>query len=446
MPLKRVFDTWWPLAMSWLLMSLELPALSAVIARLENPEVHLAAYGGIVFPLALIIEAPIIMLLSASTALSKDWASYLKLRNYMLWAGASLTILHIAVAFTPLYYVVVVGLIKAPTEIVEPARVGLMIMTPWTWSIAYRRFNQGVLIRFGHSGAISTGTLIRLGTDFTILLIGILIGTFPGIVVATSAVALSVIAEALYVAIRIIPVRRHELIPAPKIDPPLSYQAFASFYIPLALTSLLTLIVQPLGSAAISRMPHALESLAVWPVVNGLIFLLRSLGIAFNEVVVALLEEPLSTRNLWRFTKFIAFGTTAFMLVITMTPIAEFWFGRLSALSAELSQMALEGLWFAVPLPALAALQSWYQGAILQSRKTVGIPEAVVVFLATIGIFLWAGVAWGRVAGLYVGILAFSAAMITQTIWLWFRSRPAIKAVRTRDELILAESGINKTL
>jgi hypothetical protein len=351
-----------------------------------------------------------------------------------------LTILHIAIAFTPLYYFVVEGLIQAPSEIVEPARIGLMIMTPWTWSIAYRRFNQGVLIRFGHSGAISTGTFIRLGTDIVVLLLGFWVGTLPGIVVATSAVAISVIAEAVYVAIRIIPVRQNELKQAALIDPPLTYRAFANFYIPLALTSLLTLIVQPLGSAAISRMPYALESLAVWPVVSGLIFLMRSLGIAFNEVVVALLDEPLSTSRLWHFTKILATGTTAFLLLMVMTPLAEFWFERVSALSAELSELALNGLWFALPLPALAALQSWYQGAILQSRRTGGIPEAVAVFLVTIGIFLWVGVAWGQVAGVYVGLLAFSAAMVTQTVWLWVRSRSALQAVYTRDEIIFQQA------
>ena len=62
---RRIFKTWWPLAVSWLLMSVELPALSAVIARLPDPEIHLAAYGGVVFPIALIVESPIIMLLAA---------------------------------------------------------------------------------------------------------------------------------------------------------------------------------------------------------------------------------------------------------------------------------------------------------------------------------------------------------------------------------------------
>jgi hypothetical protein len=56
--LKKIFSTWWPLALSWFLMALELPALSAVIARLPNPKINLAAYGGIVFPLALMQVHP----------------------------------------------------------------------------------------------------------------------------------------------------------------------------------------------------------------------------------------------------------------------------------------------------------------------------------------------------------------------------------------------------
>ena len=143
--MRRIVQTWWPLAGSWMLMAVESPALSAVVARLVEPEINLAAVG-VVYSLSLLIEAPIIMLLSASTALSKDWDSYLRLRRFMMRAGALLTALHVLVAFTPLYDVIVVRLIGAPAEIVEPVRVGLIIMIPWTWAIAYRRFNQGVLI------------------------------------------------------------------------------------------------------------------------------------------------------------------------------------------------------------------------------------------------------------------------------------------------------------
>ena len=156
---RQILKTWWPLAFSWLLMSVEIPAISAVIARLADPAINLAAYGGIIFPLSLIVEAPVIMLLAASTALCTHRQAYLRIRQYMIAAGASLTLLHVLVAFTPLYYVIVRGLIGPPEEIIEPARLGLMLMTPWTFSIAYRRFNQGVMIRFGHSAAVGMGTI-----------------------------------------------------------------------------------------------------------------------------------------------------------------------------------------------------------------------------------------------------------------------------------------------
>src|SRR5512135_2752391 len=93
----QILRTWWPLAASWLLMALEPPAITAVIARLPYPEINLAAYGGLVYPLALIVESPIIMLLAASTALSVDLASYRKLWRFMMAAGAGLTGLYIAI-------------------------------------------------------------------------------------------------------------------------------------------------------------------------------------------------------------------------------------------------------------------------------------------------------------------------------------------------------------
>lgn len=419
--LWHIVRTWWPLAASWMLMGLELPALSAVVARLANPEINLAAYG-VVFSLAMIIESPIIMLLAASTALSKDWESYLKVRRFMMQAGALLTALHVVIAFTPLYYFVVGTLIGAPQEIVEPARLGFMIMTPWTWSIAYRRFNQGVLIRFGHSNAVGLGTVVRLSANVIVLSVGYLIGSIPGIVVATSAVSMGVMSEALFVGLRVRPVLRTLQRIAPDGEP-LTLWSFLHFYVPLAMTSFLMLLVQPIGGAAISRMPSALESLAVWPVVSGLLFLLRSVGIAYNEVVVALLGEPQAEESLRRFAKILSLALTTILLLITATPLAGLWFRGLSGLPLPLANLAQTSLWFALLLPAFSVWQSWYQGALVYFRTTRGVTEAMVIALITSSTILWAGVVWGQVAGLYIAQAAFTLGGLAQMLWLWRRSR-----------------------
>lgn len=414
-------------------MGMEAPLMSAVIARLAEPEVNMAAYSGVVFPLALIIESPIIMLLAASTALSKDWASYQLLRKYMMRAGALLTGLHILIAFTPLYYLVVRDIIGAQPEIIEPARIGLIIMIPWTWSIAYRRFHQGVLIRFGHSKTVGLGTVVRLTTNIVVLIIGFSLGSLPGIMVGSAAVACGVMSEALYVRKVVRPVLQNELKPAPLVKPPLTWPDFWSFYIPLVLTALLTLLANPIGSAAMNRMPLAIESLAVWLVITGLIFILRAVGMAYNEVVVALLDTPGGYMSLKRFTILLSLMTTGVLLAITATPFSQFYFEDIFALRPELASIAVRALWLALPLPALSVLQSWYQGAILYSQRTGGITESVLVYLVTSVVVLGIGIYSGNVIGLYVGLSALTLSVATQTFWLWFRSRKVLSDLDLRD-------------
>ena len=432
-PLRRVLKRWWPLAASWMLMAVELPSVSAVIARLVNPDVNLAAYGGVVFPLALIIESPIIMLLAASTALSKDWASYLKLRRFMMWAGGLLTVLHLVIAATPLYYVVVEGIMGAPPEVVEPARIGLLIMTPWTWSIAYRRFNQGVLIRYDQAPVVTQGTLCRLGALGGVLALGYAVGTWPGIVVGPSAVAAGVLVEAAFIGWRVRPVLDQRLYPEPAIETPLSYREFAQFYVPLSLTSLLNLLINPLGSAMIARMPDALMSLAVWPVIQGLMFLLRSLGFAYQEVVVALLDESGSAFTLRRFTVGLSAILTLVMGLIAATPLSWLWFHTISGLRPELAGLGQSALWIGILMPAISVWQNALQGLIVHSRRTRGVSEAVGIFLISAGAVLGVGVAQGTVTGIYVGVGAFVVGGLIQVSWLLWRGWPAWQSVVRRD-------------
>ncbi len=436
---RKIFQAWWPLAASWLLMGFELPILSAVVARLADPKIHLAAYGGVVFPLALLIESPIIMLLAASTALSKDWASYQKMNRFMITAGFALSMLHVVVAFTPLYDWIVVPLFSPPPEIIEPARIGLMIMTPWTWAIAYRRFHQGVLIRYGKSRAVSVGTAIRLVGLIVVLAIGYFINDLQGIVVGTSAIAVAVILEALYVGWRVHPVLV-QLKSTKPIVPALTYRAFFKFYIPLVMTSLLGLLAMPLGTAAIGRMPDALDSLAAWPVVSGFLFMLLSTGIAYNEVVVSLLDEPNSVRPLRRFAIRLALATSAITLLVTATPAAAIWFQSLSGLSPALANLAQTSMWFALLRPFVETFKSWYQGVVIHSKKTRSITEAVVIFLTISGSVLIGGIVWGQVTGVYVGQLAFFMGVFAQTGWMWWRSRPALEMLYKSNSPPVSES------
>lgn len=428
----RIIRTWWPLAGSWLLMTTELPLISAVIARLGHPEIHLAAWG-VVFAVSTIVQSPSVMFLAASTALSKDWESYRKLRRYMLALTFSLTSLHVLIAFTPLYYLVMDGLMGIPDQIIEPARLGLMIMTPWTMGTAFRRFQQGVLIRFDHSRTVIWGSFIRVGADVAVLVLGYGLGGIPGVVVGTSAIIAGVVTEAIYAGLRVQPVLRNQLKLEPPVRPSLTFRAFLNFYLPLAVTVLLMLLLQPMVSAALSRMPNALESLAVWPVIFGLLMMWQSVGLAYNEAVIALLDQPHAVRRLRQFARRLIIIATLLLLVMTATPLATLWFKWVAGLGPNLVTLAERALWLGLLLPGLRVLQSWYQGSITYSRHTRGITESVVILLVVSSAILWGGVVWGQMTGLFVGLTAMVAGFASQAIWLWLRARPILQAVQARD-------------
>ncbi len=420
---REIATTWWPLALSWLFMALELPVVSAALARLPEAQIQLAAFGGVVMALLLLVESPIIMLLAASTALSRDGASYLSLRNFMHRLSAGLTLVQLVLATTPLYDFVVTRLIAVPEAVVEPARIGLLIAVPWTWTIAYRRFNQGILIRHGASRAVGVGTLLRLIANVVVLGAGLWLHrvapqlTPSGVALGSSAVLAGVVAEATFVRWRVTPIiRRHFDLDSPAGEG-IALGELLRFYVPLALTSLLALIMQPVGSAAVSRMPLPLPSLAAWPVVVGVVFVLRSPGTAFKEVVVALLDRPDPEPALRRFAVSLVLISLGLSL-LAFTPLSHLLLVRFSALTPELATLAGTGLKIAVLLPAMSVLQNAYVGVLVHRRRTRPVTESMVVFLSISIAGLILGVLRGGAPGIYVAYAAFTAGHLAQLFWV----------------------------
>ena len=403
-------------------MSLELPVVNAMIARLPNAEINLAAYGGLVYPIALTIEAPVIMLLAGSTTLSRDWQSYIKLRRITLWMGGILALLHFVVAITPLFDFIANVILGVPTALVQPGRMAFLAMSPWTLAIGYRRFQQGAMIRYGDSNGVGKTTVIRLIVVSIVLTLGFMTKILPGVVLAGLAQALGVTSEAIYAGLRV-----RKIVPdikaAPENAQDLTLKRFISFYLPLALTSSLWLLWQPLISGSVSRMPDPIPSLAIWSVITGLLFMFRSPGVAYNEAVVALLEKPKSFDVLNKFTWIGSLATTVLAGLFVLTPLSRLWFTFGANLTPANIPTARIAMALGIPMAFFTFYISFYQGIIVNRGKTGPVPEAVLIFLLTLTVFLVVGVLTEITKGVYVAAAAYSAAHITQALWLMVRSR-----------------------
>jgi len=384
----RIFHFWVPMAGTWLMMAAEAPFLAAVIARLDEPKQNLAAFG-LAYAVAILVESPVIMMLSASTALVQGPVSLRRLRRFGGLLNAAITLAMLLLLLTPAWRWVAGELIAVPPRVVELTQVGLLILLPWPAAIGYRRFHQGLLIRNGMTRRVAYGTVVRLST-MTATTLGLFAGTdLPGTWVAASGLTLGVCMEAVAARMMAAGVVRELAASAAGERDEVSYREIASFYAPLALTSTISLVAHPMVTFFMGRARFPLESLAVLPVVNSLSFIFRALGLSYQEVAIALLARG---RANWppvrRFGNRLALAASLTMAAIVFTPLADTWFRSLSGLSDELTRFALTPARILALLPAFSVWLSIQRAILVQARKTGPVTWATVIEIAGIAIAL----------------------------------------------------------
>ena len=420
---KRILITWLPLAASWLLMAIESPYISAALARIEDSVRMIAAFG-LAASLSITIESPVISLLATSTALARSRQNYLMIRRFTLQLIVATTVLQFLLAWTPLFDLVVVDWMGVPSSLLAPVQLGLRLMLFWSAAIAWRRFKQGILIRNGRSRSVGQGTIVRLlGSAGSATLLAVFTD-LPGIAVGALALSIGVAAEAVFAQAAAAPVVREQFDPGMQDGklPTLSYRELVAFHWPLAASSLLFLFTQPIVSAALARGPQPELALAAWPLMRGLIFMSRAPEMAFPEVVIALNEEPGSRAALSRFSLTVGLILSALLALVSLTPLANLYFGSVVGVDDQLAALSTQGLALAIFIPLIMAFVTNSRGLLTAQRTTR--PQAVAMFLEliTLSAVLAAGVYW-RLPGIQVAAVAMTASLAVDAIYLYFASK-----------------------
>jgi Na+-driven multidrug efflux pump len=433
---------WFPLFLSWLLMAGEGPGLSAVINRLPDEVVMLAAYG-IVVSLSVTIESPIINLLATSTALSKDRASYLLIRRFTLHWMIGLTLVHVAVAFTGLFDTIVVGWLNTPPDVAAWVRPGMQVMILWSAAIAWRRFCQGILIRYNRTRTIAWGTIVRLVASVGGAIGLALLSDWPGVVIGATGLMAGVIAEAIYATIVVRPVLAGEFGPQrpPAGGEPLTYRALFWFHLPLASTSLLILLAQPMVAFSLARLPEPTQSLAAWPLVFQAMLVARAAAFALPEAVIALTNGPHTLEPIRRFTVTLTLVITLIMAVFVFTPLVDSYLLGVQDATPALAALAHQGLIFFLPLPGLTTLISWLRGLLINTRATKIVNLGMAFNLAATAVALLVGVQ-ARLPGLVGAAIALNVAYVIELAVLWRGAQGSVRRIADRPvgEASLAEA------
>jgi Na+-driven multidrug efflux pump len=425
---RAILFFWLPLAATWIMMAMEGPFLAAIIARLPEPTYNLAAHG-VTFALAILIESPVIMLMSAATSVVKDRVSFIKLRNFSRALCLGTTLVLLVVLIPPLYEVLIPGAMGVPRPVAELTYGALWFMLPWPSAIGYRRFLQGVLIRSGKTRLVAYGTVIRLFAMVAAALVGFFVLGIPGAWVGALSLSVGVTVEALAARWMAGETVRSILDGELDIGPPrdVSYGEIAKFYWPLALTSLIGLTVQPLLTFFMGRSIAPVESLAVFPVVHSLSFFFRSMGLAFQDTAIALMGERFEHfTELRRFAAGLGASTSLGLALVAFTPLSDVYFVGVSGLTPELARFALTPTRVIVLLPAMSVLLSLQRAVLVETRQTQHITVASAAEVATVALtFSILGFGFDLV-GATAAFSAFFAGRLMSNAYLALRCRGAI--------------------
>jgi hypothetical protein len=407
----------------WLLMAVEHPILAAVVARLPEPEPNLAAFG-ITFSLSIIIESPVIMLLTAGTALARDKQSYKRLLCFTHIMVAFLTALHLIIGLTPLYDIIVGSFMGVPSRILEASRSTFLLMVPWHAGVAYRRLWQGVLIRFRRTWVVPLAIIARLLTIALMLTAGLLTRRFRGADLGAIAISIGVTAGAITAYYFVRSTVREHLSQPVRGEESLSWRGLIGFYLPLAITPMINLVGRPVLVMGLSRAAQPMASLALWPVITGALFLGRSLAFSYQEVIVALMDEKLSFDRLRRFTFGLGFSLTLGFVVVSLTPATRILYGTIAGLSSELVSLAILPTVILSVVPGIDTLNSWGHGLLIHHKQTPVITRAVTLnILVLTTVMLGAGALLPVMPGTIIAAVALASAVAAQWGYLWKSSR-----------------------
>ncbi len=405
------------------------PIVHAGLARLESPELILAAYG-MAFYAAVLLEAPIIMLLPAANALVTDEHSY-RLTSRCMWAmNAFLTAVTAVVTLVAsVYRFVFVTIMQFPPEVAEAARPALCILLLWPALIGIRRYYNGILVRFGWTAIIGWATAGRVVVMILVTVAGI--NWFPehGVLVGGAALMLGVVADTAVAVVAARVLLRERVLPALSENSPAggrTVAGFVRFFTPLALTSTLRVVARPLMLSGIARGAAPVLSMAAFPVALGTMSLVAGHLQMLQQVVVARVRDPATYQVVRRFTWLVSLGCTGLLALVALSPLSDLYHGGIIGLRGEVLAAANLSLVFLAVMPLLTGLQAHNQGLLIRSGRTVSVNAAAFFNLVILVGMINVIVVRTEFSAYLVAASFMPLALLSEVGLLYWWSRPAV--------------------
>jgi Na+-driven multidrug efflux pump len=384
--LSRLLAVWWPLALTYILVTGGTPIVNGSINRLPGIDhvKDLAAYA-VFLSCVIILHSPLLVTREIAIRMSVDRAGSRRALRFCLAAGALVSLLEVLLGATPLGPLFL-RLFTDRADLAERAHRAFLACSPVPLLVAVRGVFQAHQIRADDTLFVGLGTLLRLVLT---AVLGLLVAPYlsvSGPMLGAICLTVGLITESVFATGR---ARAKARPPETSDAPPVSLTRFA---LPLMFANLLGVLTQffylRIAGAVGKEIQEA--SLAGFQEVKSLHLLLGAGALALQPLTTAKTREEADVAPLRRFALLSGIGLSALCALLAfVAPLREWVLVDLlrEKPGGAVAELATSTLAVAALLPWLSAIRFFQRGVLISRGQTRAITISnvlVLLFLACV--------------------------------------------------------------
>lgn len=198
----------------------------------------------------------------------------------------------------------------------------------------------------------------------------------------------------------------------------LTLKEISLFFFPLLLNVQLMSVSHTVINGALARLEDYVTALAGMSVAMIIHLFVASPSYQNHTVTIAMVRGRKSMRSVLIFVGLVASYVAVMLCLIAFSPLGDLVLVKLLGTPPEVAQAAREALYILALLPFFTGLRGFFQGLIIQARRTSLVSVATGVRVAALFGYLAIGQHW--FAGAQLGAFALVGCVITETIAIGF--------------------------
>ena len=403
-----------PLMLTAELMMISHAIISAVLARMDDPESALAAYS-IAFHLNATLGSPLWACQVIAVSYIRDRASFWRMISFSVWLGLPLMVIWCLIGATPLGDWVYGTLFGAGPEVVHAAKICTLIFVVMIIFVIPRSAIYGLLIAKRRTILVTYGSILRLAV------LGLLLFFFSDLIQGAELGAAAIVMCVVVETFAAILLARPYLKALSSGERPPSYKDMWKFSWPIMFMHLSEWGVIFVLNIFLGRLTRPELALAAFGFLDSLLRVLLSPTRNLIPLAQTLVNSRRDLPTVLIFSGLTGAGFAGIMLLLLFEPIKHLVLSSVMGLPADMAAYVGPSLLFGALLALVMTTSALTRGLLINAKRTGFIAFssagrlAVVVVVGTIAILL------DVQNGALIGVLALIAAFAFESLILTWR-------------------------